>query len=113
MGESIHGKKTYKDFEQIIIIVLNFFVFIVFLVSSEDTKNQFHQRTKRANECELVTAKEGEEDPIVEKLSKIGCLEQHYKVQDCYFDTKDWRKCTREVKEFQDCIKKSKKQPTQ
>ena len=79
--------------------------------SEETNKESFHKRTKRVSECEIVTAKsEDEEDPIVAKLSKIGCLEQHYKVQECYFDSKDWRKCTKEVKEFQECLKKSKEQ---
>lgn len=63
-----------------------------------------HKRTKRVSECEVYTG-DGENDPVVEKLSKIGCLEKHYQVQDCYFESKDWRKCTKEVKEFQECIK--------
>lgn len=74
---------------------------------SSGENNEVHKRTKRVSECELVTVGTDEKDPIVEKLSKIGCLEQHYKVQDCYFDTKDWRKCTQEVKEFQLCIKQA------
>jgi cytochrome c oxidase assembly factor 4 len=81
-------------------------------VTSEDSKFDFHKRTQKLNECEIVTTKEGELDPIVEKLTKVGCLEQHYKVQDCYFETKDWRKCTKEVKEFQECLNKSKKSQT-
>ena len=68
-----------------------------------------HKKTKRINPCELPLSSESESDPVVIKLSKIGCLEKHYKVQDCYFETKDWRKCTSEVKEFQDCVKKAKK----
>lgn len=79
-------------------------------MSSSESKTDFHKRTQRLNECEITTVKEGEVDPIVEKLSKIGCLEQHYKVQDCYFESKDWRKCTTEVKEFQACLKKAKQQ---
>ena len=78
--------------------------------AGQDSKSDFHKRTPRINECEIVTAKEGELDPIVEKLGKIGCLELHYKVQDCYFETKDWRKCTQEVKEFQACLSKAKKE---
>ena len=71
---------------------------------------EHHKRTKRVNECELPELNEDGTDPVIDKLSKIGCLELHYKVQDCYFDTKDWRKCTKEVKDFQQCIKLSRQQ---
>ena len=63
------------------------------------------------NPCQIVSQQdEDEEDPIVAKLSKIGCLEAHYKVIDCYYDAKDWRKCTSEVKEFAECMNKAKRQ---
>jgi cytochrome c oxidase assembly factor 4 len=78
-------------------------------VSSSEDNTGFHKRTKHVSECEIVTRKsDEEEDPVVAKLSKTGCLELHFKVQDCYFDSKDWRKCTKEVKEFQECLEKSK-----
>ena len=64
-----------------------------------------HKKTERINPCEISP----ETDPVIEKLLKIGCLDQHYIVQDCYFETKDWRKCVKEVKEFQDCVNKAKK----
>ncbi|CAF0976955.1 unnamed protein product [Brachionus calyciflorus] len=70
-------------------------------VSSGESSNEVHKRTKRVSECEFTLVGTDAEDPVVAKLSKIGCLEHHYKVQDCYFDTKDWRKCTQQVKEFQ------------
>lgn len=59
--------------------------------SQQDNNNTSpHRRTKRvsATECDLYEPKEDEVDPVVEKLSKIGCLEKHYQVQDCYFETK-------------------------
>ena len=69
-----------------------------------------HKKTRRVNECEITTLdKDDQEDPVIKNLTKIGCLEKHYAVQDCYFDTKDWRKCTKEVAEFKECIKQSKK----
>lgn len=81
-------------------------------MSSSD--KSFHQKTKRVNECDLASSlvsKSGdEEDPVIAKLTKIGCLEAHYKVQDCYFEAKDWRKCVTEVKEFQECMNRAKKQ---
>ena len=77
-------------------------------MSAPEPNPEHHKRTKRVNECELPDPSE-EEDPIIEKLSKVGCLEAHYKVQDCYFDSKDWRKCVTEVKEFQACLVNAKK----
>ena len=55
--------------------------------SQQDNNNTSpHRRTKRvsATECDLYEPKEDEADPVVEKLSKIGCLEKHYQVQDYY-----------------------------
>lgn len=43
-------------------------------------------------------------DPVDAKLKKMGCLEKHWAVQECFADTKDWRKCQHEVKQFRDCI---------
>lgn len=48
-----------------------------------------------------------EEDPVVRMIKNTGCLEQHYKVQECFFDKQDWRKCQQEVKDFKDCMRKS------
>lgn len=69
--------------------------------------NEFHKKTKRVNECEITKIGDDETDPVIKNLSRIGCLEKHYQVQDCYFESKDWRKCTKEVQEFRECIKKS------
>ncbi len=81
-------------------------------MSTSDDQTGPHKRTKRVSECEIGSQlhKDEEEDPVITKLNKIGCLEKHYQVQDCYFETKDWRKCVKEVKEFQDCVNKAKKQ---
>ena len=59
-----------------------------------------------ATGCELD---EGQEETIVEKLTKVGCLESHYKVQDSFFEKKDWRQCQGEIKEFKKCLDESKK----
>lgn len=79
--------------------------------SPQENQASPHKKTKRvtATECQIYEPNDEETDPVILKLSKIGCLEKHYKVQDCYFDTKDWRKCVQEVKEFQQCIKEAKK----
>ena len=77
---------------------------------SSEKKESHHKQTKRLSESELASKnKDEEEDPVISQLSKMGCLEKHYNVQDCYFETKDWRKCTKETKEFQDCVKNAYK----
>jgi cytochrome c oxidase assembly factor 4 len=41
------------------------------------------------------------EDDIDEwegRILKGGCAREHYKLQDCYMDNKDWRKCKDEVR---------------
>ena len=45
-----------------------------------------------------------EHDRVVAMLEKAGCLELHYKVQDCMVDHKDWRKCQEDLKTLQTCI---------
>ena len=50
-----------------------------------------------------------EMDHIERQLTKIGCLEAHYAVQECMYDAKDWRKCQDQVRDFKNCIENSKK----
>jgi hypothetical protein len=61
-----------------------------------------HNRTKQQKDND-------EEDPFETMLNKAGCLNEHYKVQECMADTKDWRICQPHVKAFRECIEKSKK----
>ncbi|XP_072941330.1 uncharacterized protein [Epargyreus clarus] len=51
-----------------------------------------------------------DDDPVESMLKKSGCLELHYKVQECIATTKDWRKCQNEVNDFRVCIENHKKQ---
>lgn len=66
------------------------------------------------------------EDPVELMLKKTGCIDLHHKVQvrdyrsvvtrklkilfwsfllqECIFDTQDWRKCQDIVKEFKSCM---------
>ncbi|XP_045456822.1 cytochrome c oxidase assembly factor 4 homolog, mitochondrial [Melitaea cinxia] len=53
---------------------------------------------------------EGDDDPVESMLKKAGCLDLHYKVQECINTTKDWRKCQTEVNDFKDCITKHKQE---
>ena len=45
-----------------------------------------------------------EHDRVIVMLEKAGCLEQHYKVQDCMVEHQDWRKCQHDLKDLQSCI---------
>ncbi|KAJ8919984.1 hypothetical protein NQ315_006514 [Exocentrus adspersus] len=43
-------------------------------------------------------------DPVEEMLKKTGCVDLHYKVQECIAETKDWRKCQEPVADFKECM---------
>jgi cytochrome c oxidase assembly factor 4 len=47
---------------------------------------------------------EGDDDPVERMLKKSGCLELHYRVQECMADHKDWRRCQPHVQAFKKCI---------
>src|SRR5271169_1844189 len=40
---------------------------------------------------------EDEPDEWEQRIDRGGCAKEHYKLQDCYMETKDWRKCRKEV----------------
>jgi cytochrome c oxidase assembly factor 4 len=65
-----------------------------------------NNKASNTNGCELD---ENQAETIVEKLTKIGCLKEHYQVQDCFFEKKDWRQCQTEIKEFKNCLDKNKR----
>ncbi|XP_050311710.1 cytochrome c oxidase assembly factor 4 homolog, mitochondrial [Anthonomus grandis grandis] len=45
-------------------------------------------------------------DPVEEMLKRTGCMELHYKVQECIAESQDWRKCQDQVQDFKKCMKK-------
>ncbi|XP_030647970.1 cytochrome c oxidase assembly factor 4 homolog, mitochondrial [Chanos chanos] len=47
---------------------------------------------------------EEEDDPVDQMISKTGCAELHYAVQDCMAEHQDWRKCQSPVQNFKDCM---------
>ncbi|CAD7011297.1 unnamed protein product [Ceratitis capitata] len=53
-----------------------------------------------------VAAAQQTEDPVEFMLKKTGCIELHYKVQECIAETGDWRRCQEVVKEFKQCMQK-------
>ncbi|KAL2312845.1 Respiratory chain complex assembly protein [Schizosaccharomyces pombe] len=49
---------------------------------------------------------EEEKDVWDTALEKGGCVEEHLRLNDCYWDTHDWRKCTEQMEEFRKCWEK-------
>ncbi|XP_010899568.1 cytochrome c oxidase assembly factor 4 homolog, mitochondrial [Esox lucius] len=45
-----------------------------------------------------------EEDPVDQMISRTGCGELHYAVQDCMAEHQDWRRCQGQVQTFKDCM---------
>ncbi|KAL1516953.1 hypothetical protein ABEB36_000780 [Hypothenemus hampei] len=45
-------------------------------------------------------------DPLELMLKKTGCMELHFKVQECIAETQDWRKCQDQVMDFKHCMAK-------
>ncbi|XP_026461804.1 cytochrome c oxidase assembly factor 4 homolog, mitochondrial [Ctenocephalides felis] len=44
------------------------------------------------------------EDPVETMLKKTGCIDLHYKVQECIAEKQDWRKCQDVVQNFKACM---------
>lgn len=57
-----------------------------------------------------MSGKEDDLDLVDKMLKKSGCANLHYKVQECIAETRDWRKCQSQVKEFRACIEKHSKE---
>ncbi|XP_017785879.1 PREDICTED: cytochrome c oxidase assembly factor 4 homolog, mitochondrial [Nicrophorus vespilloides] len=45
-------------------------------------------------------------DPVEQMLKRTGCIDLHYKVQECIAETQDWRKCQDQVSIFKECMNK-------
>nr|CAD7439407.1 unnamed protein product [Timema bartmani] len=58
---------------------------------------------------ESKPAKDDVDDPVEIMLRKTGCMELHFKVQECIAETQDWRKCQNEVKNFRLCMEARRK----
>ena len=75
----------------------------------------FHNWASKSNKAEKHTDdddEEEEEDPVDTMLNKTGCSDQHYAVQECMFNHRDWRKCQNEVKLFRECMAKNSQNKT-
>lgn len=68
--------------------------------------NDPHNRSKHLQKDE-----DDEEEDLVEKmLEKVGCAQEHYAVQECMSETRDWRQCQTHLKAFRQCIAKGQAQ---
>jgi cytochrome c oxidase assembly factor 4 len=49
------------------------------------------------HEKHVSASQDDELDEWDARIQRGGCMQEHLKLQDCYLDTKDWRKCKDEV----------------
>lgn len=70
------------------------------------THRRYSNPADNNKEKETTEGEEGQElDQYEVSLRKSGCSEQHYQLQECYFNNgNDWRKCQHEIKLFKDCM---------
>ncbi|XP_054718109.1 cytochrome c oxidase assembly factor 4 homolog, mitochondrial-like [Uloborus diversus] len=61
----------------------------------------------------VIRANDDDTDVVDKLLNETGCSELHYKVQECIAETKDWRKCQKEVTEFRNCINRHEQRKVQ
>ncbi|KAI8926892.1 hypothetical protein BC831DRAFT_454816 [Entophlyctis helioformis] len=49
-------------------------------------------------------AADDDEDPYITRIKRSGCFPEHERLQDCYYDKHDWRKCRDEMALFRACF---------
>ncbi|KAI9279185.1 hypothetical protein BY458DRAFT_503421 [Sporodiniella umbellata] len=47
-------------------------------------------------------------DPYDKRIAKTGCSKENDALLICHYDTKDWRKCAKEMRAFRECFIKNK-----
>ncbi|XP_031461972.1 cytochrome c oxidase assembly factor 4 homolog, mitochondrial [Phasianus colchicus] len=47
---------------------------------------------------------EEEEDPVEAMVTRTGCAEQHWALQECMAEQRDWRRCQAQVQAFRQCM---------
>ncbi|OXB53985.1 hypothetical protein ASZ78_010109 [Callipepla squamata] len=47
---------------------------------------------------------EEEEDPVDALVSRTGCAAQHWALQECMAEKRDWRHCQAQVQAFRQCM---------
>ena len=75
-------------------MIWSYYIFILFTPSSMSTTSPPHNRSRS----------EDEDDPVDRMISRTGCGELHYAVQECMAEHQDWRKCQSQVQTFKDCM---------
>ncbi|XP_054610326.1 cytochrome c oxidase assembly factor 4 homolog, mitochondrial [Dunckerocampus dactyliophorus] len=56
-----------------------------------------HNRSRRSDDKD-------EDDPVELMISRTGCAELHYAVQECMAERQDWRACQTHVHAFKACM---------
>lgn len=75
-------------------------------MSSDDKNNNGATPTK--DEMPAIEQVEDEDDdPYNARIEKTGCYQENEDLQLCFFDTKDWRKCKKEMQAFRACFIKN------
>jgi cytochrome c oxidase assembly factor 4 len=49
-----------------------------------------------------------DDDPYNTRIEKTGCFQENEDLQLCFYDTKDWRQCKKEMQAFRNCFIKTK-----
>ncbi|KPM03909.1 hypothetical protein NH340_JMT02927 [Sarcoptes scabiei] len=52
-----------------------------------------------------LNQEEEDKDALEEMLDRTGCKNQHFALQECMYEHKDWRKCQNLVNELRDCMR--------
>ena len=80
------------------------FAFLLFrpLEMSNDPHNRMKHTQKSSED-------DDDEDHVEKMLNKAGCIKEHYAVQECMAETKDWRQCQEHVQKFKQCIDNSRR----
>jgi len=65
-------------------------------------ENNFSTKKDKKYETNISTSYE--HDRVISMLEKTGCLELHFKVEDCMVENKDWRMCQDSLKKLQLCL---------
>ncbi|KAL1924993.1 uncharacterized protein VTP21DRAFT_4647 [Calcarisporiella thermophila] len=62
--------------------------------------------TKVPASAHAEQVEEDEEDEYNERIKRTGCAKENEDLQLCFYDTRDWRKCQKEMDAFKECWNK-------
>ncbi|EGY16192.1 uncharacterized protein VDAG_07356 [Verticillium dahliae VdLs.17] len=60
---------------------------------------------QESNAAQSAALDDDEPDEWDKRIFSTGCADENMKLTDCYFEKKDWRKCTEEMATFKKCWK--------